>query len=145
MRVYKRVELDHEALSDDVDGLEEYLRTGLVPRSATFSPIEYWLYRCQAKPELARKIRTRLLSIPPMSDARERFFSPGKDLIHYKRSRLLIDVAEACTCLLNWYGKPSPRKIKIRKADKHGNTVAEEQLLEASDDEEQVRNAYSNG
>lgn len=50
LRVYKRVKLDQEALSDDVDDFEEYLRTDLVPHSATFNPIEYWLHRRQATP-----------------------------------------------------------------------------------------------
>lgn len=76
-----------------------------------------------------------------MSDACERSFSSGRDLIHYKRSRLLSDVIEARTCLRNWYGKPTPKKIKIR--DKDGNTVTEEQMFEVFDDEEQVQNAYS--
>lgn len=142
LRVYKRVKLDHEALLDNVDDFEEYLRTDLVPHSATFDPIEYWLHRRQATPGLA-KFALDCLAIPPMSDACERSFSSGRDLIHYKRSRLLSDVIEACTCLRNWYGKPTPRKVKVKKSDKDGNTVTEEQVLEMFDDEEQVQNAYS--
>lgn len=41
LRVYKRVKLGREALSEDVDDFEEYLRTDLTPHSATFDPIKY--------------------------------------------------------------------------------------------------------
>lgn len=141
LRVYKRVKLDHEALSDGIDDFEEYLRTDLIPCDATFDPVEYWLSRRQAKPQLA-KFALDCLAIPPMSDACERSFSSGRDLIHYKRSRLLCDVIEACTCLRNWYGKPAPRKVRTKEVDKHGNTVVVEHEFDVFDDEERVKDAH---
>lgn len=143
LRVYKRVKLDHEASSDGIDDFEEYLRTDLIPCDATFDPVEYWLSRCQAKPQLA-KFALDCLAIPPMSDACKRSFSSGIDLIHYKRSRLLCDVIEACTCLRNWYGKPAPRKVKTKGVVKHGETVVVEHEFDVFDDEERVEDAYGN-
>jgi hypothetical protein len=143
LRVYKRVKLDHEASSDGIDDFEEYLRTDLIPCDATFDPVEYWLSRRQAKPQLA-KFALDCLAIPPMSDACERSFSSGRDLIHYKRSRLLGDVIEACTCLRNWYGKPATRKVKTKEMDKHGNTVVADREFDVFDDEERVKDAHGN-
>lgn len=77
-----------------------------------------------------------------MSDACERSFSSGRDLIHYKRSRLLCDVIEACTCLRNWYGKPALRKVRTKEVDKHGNTVVVEHEFDVFDDEERVKDAH---
>jgi hypothetical protein len=85
------VKLDHEASADDIDEFEEYLRTDLTPHSAAFDPIEYWLRRRQTSPRLAR-FALDCLAIPPMSDDCERSFSSGRDLVHYKRSRILSDV-----------------------------------------------------
>jgi hypothetical protein len=85
LRVYKRVKLDHEASADDIDDFGDYLRTDLAPHSAAFNPIEYWLRRRQALPQFAR-FTLDCLAIPPMSDDRERSFSSGRDLVHYKRS-----------------------------------------------------------
>lgn len=79
-----------------------------------------------------------------MSDDCERSFSSGRDLIHYKRSRLLCDVIEACTCLRDWYGKPSARKVGTVKVNEGGKEVVIEQVYEAFDGEEQVQDAYSN-
>lgn len=143
LRVYKRVKLGHEALSEEVDDFEEYLRTDLTPHSATFDPIKYWLHRRQATPQLAR-FALDCLAIPSMSDDCERSFSSGRDLIHYKRSRLLFDVIEACTCLRDWYGKSSARKVGTVKVNEGGKEVVIEQVYEAFDGEEQVQDAYSN-
>jgi len=142
LRVYKRVKLGCEALPEDVDDFEEYLRTNLTPHSATFDPIKYWLHRRQATPQLAM-FALDCLAIPSMSDDCERSFSSGRDLIHYKRSRLLCDVIEACTCLRDWYGKPSAKRARAGKVDESGKEVASEQSYEYFDCEEQVQDAYS--
>lgn len=84
------------------------------------------------------------LTIPPMSDACERSFSSKRDLPHYKRSRLLCDVIEACTCLRNWYGKTAPKKVKIREMDKHGNRVVVEHGFDVFGDKERVKDAHGN-
>jgi hypothetical protein len=144
LRVYKRVKLDHEASADDVDDFEEYLRTDLTPHSAMFNPIEYWLRRRQATPQLAR-FALDCLAIPPMSDDCERSFSSGRDLIHYKRSRLLSDVIEACTCLRDWYGKPTPKTVETKSMYEDDSTTAHEQGFDIFDDEEQIQTAYNNG
>lgn len=141
LRVYKRVKLDHEASADDIDDLEEYLRTDLTPYSDAFDPIEYWLRRRQATPQLAR-FALDCLAIPPMSDDCERSFSSGRDLVHYKRSRLLSDVTEACTCLRDWYGKPTPKTAGTKSGCENGNTAAGEQVFDIFDDEEQIQTAY---
>lgn len=83
------------------------------------------------------------MAVPLISDAYERSFSSRRDLVYYKRSRLLSDVIEVCIRLRNWYGKPTLRKVKVRKVDKEGNTVTEEQPLEMFNNDEQVQNAYS--
>ena len=82
------------------------------------------------------------LAIPPMSDDCERSFSSGRDLVHYKRSRLLSDVTEACTCLRDWYGKPTPKTAGTKSGCENGNTAAGEQVFDIFDDEEQIQTAY---
>ena len=139
--MYKRVKLDHEASADDIDDFEEYLRTDLAPHSAAFDPIEYWLRRRQASPQLAR-FALDCLAIPPMSDDCERSFSSGRDLVHYKRSRLLSDVIEACTCLRDWYGKPTPKTVRTKSAYENGSTTVYDQAFDVFDDEEQIQTAY---
>ena len=141
LRVYKRVKFDHEASADDVDDFEEYLQTDLTPYSDAFDSIEYWLRRRQATPQLAR-FALDCLAIPPMSDDCERSFSSGRDLVHYKRSRLLSDVTEACTCLRNWYGKPSPKTAGTKGGCQNGSTAAGEEVIDVFDDEEQIQSAY---
>ncbi|GAB7336563.1 hypothetical protein MBLNU13_g09833t2 [Cladosporium sp. NU13] len=141
LRVYKRVKFDHEASADDVDDFEEYLRTDLTPYSDAFEPIEYWLRRRQATPQLAR-FALDCLAIPPMSDDCERSFSSGRDLVHYKRSRLLSDVTEACTCLRDWYGKPTPKTAGTKVGFGNGSTAAGEEVIDVFDDEEQIQTAY---
>jgi hypothetical protein len=37
-----------------------------------------------------------------MSDDNERSFSSGRDMITYRRTRLLPDIIEACQCLKSW-------------------------------------------
>jgi hypothetical protein len=127
LRVYKRVKLDHQASADDIDDFEEYLRTDLTPHSAAFDFIEHWLRRRQASSQLAR-FALDCLAIPPMSDDCERSFSSGRDFVHYKRSRLLSDVIEACTCLRDWYGKPTPKMVGTKSANENGSTTVYDQV-----------------
>ena len=79
-----------------------------------------------------------------MSDDYERSFSSGRDLIYYKRSRLLSDVTEACTCLRDWYGKPTQTIAGTKSGCENGNTAVGEQVFDIFDDEEQIQTAYGN-
>jgi hypothetical protein len=45
-----------------------------------------------------------------MSDAPERSFSAGRDLITYRRRCLHDDIIEACACLRSWYGNPESQE-----------------------------------
>jgi hypothetical protein len=74
-----------------------------------------------------------MLAIPPTSDDCERSFSSGRDLVHYKRSRLLSDVTEACTCLRDWYGKPIPKTAGTKSGSEN---------FDIFDDEEKIQTAY---
>lgn len=77
-----------------------------------------------------------------MSDDCERSFSSGRDLVHYKRSRLLSDVTEACTCLRDWYSKPTPKTAGTKVGFGNGSTAAGEEVIDVFDDEEQIQTAY---
>jgi hypothetical protein len=102
---------NHEASVVDINDFEEYLRK-LDPYSATFDPIKYWLRRHQVTTLLAR-FAPVCLAIPLMSRACERSCNYGRIHVHYERILSLGNVEEACTCLRNWYGKPTPRE-KLR-------------------------------
>lgn len=78
----------------------------------------------------------------PISDDHERLFSLGRDLIHYRRSRLIGDGTEACTCLRHRYGNSTAERVKTNKMDRHGDKIVYEQV-EAFNDEEPVQDAYS--
>lgn len=71
-----------------------------------------------------------------MSDDCERSFSSGRDLVHYKRSRLFSDVIEACRCLRGWYGKPTMKTAGTKGGCENGSTAAGEEVLDVFSDEE---------
>jgi hypothetical protein len=52
------------------------------------------------------------LAVLAMSDECERLFSSAKLLLTDRRSRLQMDIVEACECLRAWYGPPPAKKLK---------------------------------
>ena len=51
-----------------------------------------------------------VFGVPLMSDSNERSFSSGRDMITYRRTRLVNDIIEACQCLRSWLLPPRGRK-----------------------------------
>lgn len=127
LREYKRVKLDREALPEVADRFDEYLLRDTTPHSAAFDPISFRLYRRRTTPQLANFVLD-CLNIPPMSDECERSFSSGRDLLQYKRSRLLSDVIKACTGLRIWYFQPTPQEVRTDKLNEHGKEVVYEHV-----------------
>ena len=120
---YKRLRLT--APSTDTDAFDQYLETDPVPDADDFDVFQYWYDRRHARPELA-KFAFDTLATPLMSDDAERSFSAGRDLITYRRSNLLDELIEACSCLRNWYGKP--KKDKTNEEPFDDEMVIEEQF-----------------
>ena len=52
------------------------------------------------------------LAVLAMSDECERLFSSAKLLLTDRRSRLQMDIVEACECLRAWYGPPPAKKLQ---------------------------------
>ena len=77
-----------------------------------------------------------------MSDDTERSFSSGRDLITYRRSRLLDDVIQATTCLRSWYGKPEPKTVKNKVQNEAGDWVVQEQYVPVFDNKKELKRAY---
>ena len=63
-----------------------------------------------------------------MLDAPETSFSAGRDLITYRRSNLLDDIIEACTCLRSWYGNPKDSQQAFDAEDVIENDYSSQQL-----------------
>lgn len=104
---FKKPRLSSSAAA--VDPLDEYLQTDCLPWDTPTTPLQWWLDRRHNNPELA-KFAFDTLAIPLMSDAPERSFSAGRDLITYRRSCLHDDIIEACACLRSWYGIPESQE-----------------------------------
>jgi hypothetical protein len=77
-----------------------------------------------------------------MSDECERSSSSGRDLVHYKRSRLLSDVIEVCTCVRDWHGKLTSKTVRTKSAYESGSTTVYDQSFLIFDNEEQIQTAY---
>lgn len=105
LRAAKRLKLDSSA-SSSIDAFDEYLACDPVPwdeeKEGPFDIIGYWSDRQSSQPQLAR-FAFDVFSIPLMSDDNERSFSAGRDMITYRRTRLLDDIIEACQCLKSWW------------------------------------------
>lgn len=119
---FKRIRLSGSAVV--TDPLDDYLQTDCVPWETT--PLQYWIDRQKTTPELA-KFALDTLAIPLMSDAPERSFSAGRDLITYRRSNLLDDIIEACTCLRSWYGNPKDSQKAFDAEDVIENDYSSQQ------------------
>ncbi|KAG6222948.1 hypothetical protein E4U34_001146 [Claviceps purpurea] len=55
-----------------------------------------------------------VLACPPMSDDCERLFSSAKLLLSDRRSRLTMDIIEACECLRQWLGVLEKEEKELR-------------------------------
>lgn len=100
----KRLRLD--ASSEPVDALDAYLSIDPVPfnkddTSNSFDVIGWWQQRQHTYPGLAQ-MAFDVFGVPLMSDNNERSFSSGRDMITYRRTRLINDIIEACQCLRSW-------------------------------------------
>ena len=72
-----------------------------------------------------------------MSDDNERSFSAGRDLITYRRNRLMSDIIEATQCLRQSYGPP--QQIRTRKGTLDNAFDNEDKLQEDYDRQEALK------
>lgn len=101
--------LRFENAAEVADSLDRYLSTdpeslALYDSGKSFDVIRWWQQHEHTYPGLAQ-MAYDVFSIPLMSDSNERSFSSGRDMITYRRTRMLSDVIEACQCLKSWYGR----------------------------------------
>ena len=94
-----------------VDLYDEFITINVIrlKPNEDFDVINYWNERYHSQPNLTR-MALNILAVPPMSDECERLFSSAKLLLTDRRSRLKMDVIEACECLRAWFGRPSKPK-----------------------------------
>jgi hypothetical protein len=107
----KRLRLD--APSEPLDALDAYLSIDPEPfekddTGQAFDVIGWWQRRQHTYPGLAQ-MAFDVFGVPLMSDNNERSFSSGRDMITYRRTRLVNDVIEACQCLRSWLMVPTGR------------------------------------
>jgi hypothetical protein len=96
----KRLKLSHSPAS--VDELTAYLALDPIEECAV-DPVQYWLERRFQFSNLSQ-LAFDTLAIPPMVNDNEHSFSSARDLISYRRNRLMEDIVEASECLHDWYG-----------------------------------------
>jgi hypothetical protein len=122
MRAFKRVKTSHTPSAEVTDDFAAYMATNVVPDYDGFDPIAYWIDRRERTPQLAR-FALDMFAIPPMSVDCERSFSSGRNLLTYRRSRLIEDLIEACIYLRNRYGNPTPVAVPQTMKDDEGNVL----------------------
>lgn len=116
-KAFKRLRFDPSdaaAAPQLLDQFEQYLASDPVLYDSTnkrdFDVIGYWKERELLQPQLAQ-FAFDVFSLPVMTADNERSFSSGRDMITYRRSRLLSDIIEACQCLKSWLTPPKKKDI----------------------------------
>lgn len=127
----KRLILDPSAAAVQLDQFDQYLATDPVVADKSFSVIQYWIDRRLTQPQLAQ-FALDTFAIPLMTDDNERSFSSGRDMITYRRSRLLDDIIEHCQCLKGWLKAPARAAFdeNPQKPQKEPAAVPDEQRSE---------------
>jgi hypothetical protein len=133
---FKRVKFNNGTCS--IDALDEYLLADNIylDDDTKFDCLAFWFTQRHSQPELA-KFAFDTLAIPVMSEDNERSFSAGRDLITYRRNRLMSDIIEATQCLRQSYGPP--QQIRTRKGTLDNAFDNEDKLQEDYDRQEALK------